>query len=420
MTVLSLSLWIAAAVSLQLALWLSVSFWRHWQEYRQLRWHTRDQVLPPLPTQQTTPASGSAAWSGYRSFRVARKEFEDGLRSVCSFYLVPEDGKPLPPFLPGQFLTFQLPLDSGNPIVRCYSLSDAPQVEHYRVSIKRVPASPDSGLPAGSGSNYFHDQVAVGSTLQVRAPSGHFHIDQSNAPVVLIGGGIGITPMLSMLNWLLAEQPQREVWLFYGVRNSQELVMAPQLRQLAAQHPQFHLQLCFSNPLPGDQPGQDFQHHGRVDIQLLRQLLPLKPFHYYICGPGPMMQSMVAALEDWGVGDSQIHYEAFGPASIKRRNAPQPEAAEAEPATSTEAILVNFARSGKQLAWQTSAGSLLDFAEANGIAVESGCRAGGCGCCQTTIRSGEVSYRQTPGFDPEPGNCLLCVCVPKTSLTLEA
>ena len=420
MTVLSLSLWIAAAVSLQLALWLSVSFWRHWQEYRQLRWHTRDQTLPPLTVQQAAPATSSAAWNGYRTFRVARKEFEDGLRSVCSFYLVPEDGKPLPPFLPGQFLTFQLPRDDGTQVVRCYSLSDAPQPDCYRVSIKRVPAPPGSGLPAGWGSNYFHEQVAVGSELQVRAPSGYFHIDQGHAPVVLIGGGIGITPMLSMLYWLLAAQPQREVWLLYGVRNSDELVAAPQLRQLAAQHPQFHLQLCFSKPLPGDQPGQDFQHQGRVDIQLLRLLLPLKPFHYYICGPGPMMQSMVAALEEWGVGDSQIHYEAFGPASIKRRNTPQPEVAEAEQTTSAEAILVNFARSGKQLAWQASAGSLLDFAEANGIVVESGCRAGGCGSCQTTIRSGEVSYRQTPDFDPEPGNCLLCVCTPKTSLTLEA
>ena len=95
MTVLSLSLWIAAAVCLQLALWLSISFWRHWQEYRQLRWHTRDQTLPPSPAQPMATPGSSAAWNGYRSFRVERKEFEDGLQSVCSFYLVPEDGKPL-------------------------------------------------------------------------------------------------------------------------------------------------------------------------------------------------------------------------------------------------------------------------------------------------------------------------------------
>ena len=80
---------------------------------------------------------------------------------------------------------------------------------------------------------------------------------------------------------------------------------------------------------------------------------------------------------------------------------------------------MTFAKSGKQLPWQPASGSLLEFAEANGITVESGCRAGGCGSCQTTIRAGEVSYRQEPEFDPEPGNCLLCVSIPKTSVTLE-
>jgi ferredoxin-NADP reductase len=118
-------------------------------------------------------------------------------------------GKVLPPFLPGQFLTFRLdvPTTGGTEqIIRCYSLSDAPRPDSYRVSIKRVLPPEGSQLPAGRSSSFFHDQVAVGSLLQVRAPAGHFHIDRSDAPVVLIGGGIGITPMLSMLNWCLAEQ----------------------------------------------------------------------------------------------------------------------------------------------------------------------------------------------------------------------
>jgi len=83
------------------------------------------------------------------------------------------------------------------------------------------------------------------------------------------------------------------------------------------------------------------------------------------------------------------------------------------------AVTVNFARSNKQLPWQSDCGNLLDWAQSHGIAVDSGCRAGGCGSCQTTITSGEVSYRQAPDFDPEPGTCLLCVCTPKTNVTLE-
>jgi hypothetical protein len=155
---------------------------------------------------------------------------------------------------------------------------------------------------------------------------------------------------------------------------------------------------------------------------LLRRLLPLKPYHFYICGPAPMMESLVPALQDWGVPAGRIHYEAFGPASIQRKKTSSTLLA-ASPTgvmpASDSAIVVTFAQSGKQLPWQPGAGTLLDFAEANGISASSGCRAGGCGTCQTTIRSGEVAYRQTPDFDPEPGTCLLCVCTPKTSVTLE-
>jgi ferredoxin-NADP reductase len=254
--------------------------------------------------------------------------------------------------------------------------------------------------------------------LQVRAPSGHFYIDKSDAPVVLIGGGIGITPMLSMLNWCLANQAEREVWLFYGVRNSQELAMKSHLETLSSSHANFHLWICFSNPLPEDAIGRDYQHKGRVDINLLRTQLPLKAYHFYICGPTLMMESLVPALDDWGVPDGHIHFEAFGPATIKRHSTTGSVAA-AQTEDANTAIIVDFALSGKQLPWTPSTNNLLEFAEANGISVDFGCRAGSCGTCQTTIRSGEVAYRQSPDFDPESGTCLLCACSPKTSLTLE-
>ena len=135
-----------------------------------------------------------------------------------------------------------------------------------------------------------------------------------------------------------------------------------------------------------------------------------------------MMQSMVSALEAWGIADSHIHFEAFGPASVKRsrvQKALQPSHTESGAAADGE-IFVTFAKTDKRLAWQPSDGSLLEFAEAHGVQVDCGCRAGGCGTCQTAIRSGEVKYRQTPDFDPEPGSCLLCVCEPHTDVTLEA
>ena len=424
MTSLALVLSIAAAILLQVAVYLVIGFWNHWLEYRALR-HRADELNLPAPeeTPEEEFVANVACWSGLRSFRVDRKVVEDVAQSICSFYLVPEDGQALPLFKPGQFLTFNLgmPAPGGQQqIVRCYSLSDAPRPDYYRISVKRVPAPPDSELPPGRSSSFLHDQIAVGDVLPVRAPSGHFHIDRSDAPVVLIGGGIGITPMLSILNWCLNEQPGREVWLFYGVRNGRELVMQSELAALAEKHPNFQLRFCLSDPLPEGLAEESFQINGRVDVPLLRMQLPLKPYHYYICGPTPLLESLVPALAEWGVPDSHIHFEAFGPASIKRRSSAAVAAPVDEATASGSEIIVSFAKSRKQIPWRPAAGSLLEFAEANGITVDSGCRVGGCGTCQTRINLGEVAYRQAPDFDPEAGTCLLCVCTPKTSVILEA
>jgi ferredoxin len=119
------------------------------------------------------------------------------------------------------------------------------------------------------------------------------------------------------------------------------------------------------------------------------------------------------------VPDAHIHFEAFGPASVKRKNAGDTALHDVPPPAADQPITVTFAKSGKQFTWDGSAGNLLDWAEAHGVVVDSGCRAGSCGSCQTRIAAGEVSYRQKPDFDPEPGSCLMCVCRPKTSVTLE-
>lgn len=414
MTTLSLFAWISLAVALQVAVFLGFRFSHHWQRYRQL-----ELAIPDADGESASFATEAVAvptaWRGLRKFHVAHRVIEDRSASVCSFHLVPEDGQPLPSFHPGQFLTFELDMPEGDKLVRCYSLSDAPHTDHYRVSIKRVP--PPTGqpnLPPGRSSNHFHDHVAIGTTLNVRAPSGHFYLEPGTAPIVLIAGGIGITPMLSMLNWSLAQQPEREVWLFYGVRNGREQVMREHLESQARRHASFHLHICHSDPLSDEVAGRDYHHAGRVGIDLLRLQLPLNQYQFYVCGPGPMMASIVAGLEDWGVADARIHFEAFGPASVKRRKPV------GELVVVPSDISVTFAKSGKQLPWDSDAGSLLEFAEREGIKVDSSCRGGACGTCQTTIVAGEVIYLQAPDHDPEPGTCLLCVCAPKTCLTLEA
>lgn len=420
MTTGILALIIFSAILGQVAIIMLISLYRR---HRQFKEACATPEVKRLTSSETATIAEASAWKGFREFVVQQREPEDAQGSTCSFYLVPIDDKPLPPYKPGQFLTFKLAIDEPGDqptrsVVRCYSLSDASNPNHYRVSIKRVPAPADRPeLPAGVSSNYFHDRIMEGARLQVRAPSGHFHLDEnSSLPVVLIGGGIGITPMLSMINTLLQMGSQRQIRLFYGIRNGREQIMREHLRSMAETHPNFHLYCCYSNPAADDIKGIDYQHRGRVDIPLLRATLPLTRHQFYICGPQPMMESLVPGLETWGVSSDDIYYESFGPATLIRHDKPAPDTGEAL----DHNITVTFSKSGKQIPWNPDNDSLLEFAEAQGIDVESGCRTGSCGGCHTTIESGAVEYNQQADADVAPGHCLLCITRPKNNLTLAA
>jgi len=425
MTTGTLALIILVAILAQVAVVVLLGFYRRRRQYRDLDGRgggSRTLASAPASEQPASePSSLGEAWTGFREFSVQRREFEDESRSICSFYLVPCDGKTLPSFRPGQFLTFRFAV--GDPaegesknVVRCYSLSDSPRPDHYRVSIKRVPAPPDHPeAPPGVSSGFFHDHVQVGDHLMVRAPSGHFHlVEEEPLPIVLIGGGIGITPMLSILNSVLERGIGREIWLFYGVRNGSEHVMKGHLRTLADRHDNFHLHVCYSAPGEDDVEGVVYDHRGRVDLPLLRNTLRLARYQFYVCGPKPMMESLVPGLEEWGVDSGDIYYESFGPATLVKHEKPALAATDAQP------VNITFSRSGKRLTWDPAAGSLLEFAESNGIDVDSGCRAGSCGSCQTALTAGEVEYSQQPDADIDPGHCLLCIATPSCDLVLEA
>jgi ferredoxin-NADP reductase len=425
MTTGTLALIILATILAQVAVVVLIGLYRRRRQYRSLeeRISETETISTPLtPTPSAVePVTSDHAWDGFKEFIVQRRVMEDGNNSICSFYLVPVDDKPLPSFRPGQFLTFKLSI--GDPltqqpkaVVRCYSLSDAPRPDYYRISIKRVPAPTDyPDKPPGLSSNFFHDHVQEGSRLMVKAPSGHFHLmEDEPLPIVLIGGGIGITPMLSILNTVLERDINRELWLYYGVRNGDEVIMKEHMQRLATAHDNFHLHICYSAPHDSDVEGVDYQHRGRVDISLLRYTLKLARYQFYVCGPKAMMESLVPGLEEWGVDSADIYYESFGPATLIKHEKPAAEITTAEP------ITITFSRSGKSILWDPTSDSLLDFAEDNDIEVESGCRAGSCGSCQTAIKDGEVDYNQEADADVEPGHCLLCISKPKGNITLDA
>ena len=395
--------YICAALLLQLAAGIAVALWR--------RSARASLVLPDAPAD----AISGAAWAGFREFRVARREFEDAAQTQCSFYLEPIDGAVLPPFLAGQFLTFEVKTGDARTLTRCYSLSDRPSSTSYRVTIKRL-ASPAGrpDLSQGESSCHFHDHIREGDVLKVKAPAGVFVIDpDETVSVVLIAGGIGITPLMSMLAWCALVQPSRSIHLYYGVRNRLEHAFKTALEELAASHPTFHLQIAYSQPSEGDAQGVDFQHEGYVDADLLRRTLPNRRHQFYVCGPPPMMASLIPALEAWGIPKDDIHHEAFGPASV-RAGAPVQAAAGVAP------VEVRFRRSGRTLVWQGEDANLLDFAERHGLVVESGCRSGSCGSCDVRVLSGTVRYRQKPDHDVAAGHCLLCIGTPASALEIEA
>ena len=162
--------------------------------------------------------------------------------------------------------------------------------------------------------------------------------------------------------------------------------------------------------------GKDYHHEGRVGIELLKEVLPSNNFEYYLCGSGAFMKSLTDGLEAWGVPDSVVHFEAFGPATVKKK------AAVLTPAETShlQKVMVTFARSNKTVRWEPSLENLLEFAKSQGVKIDSGCCAGGCGSCEVAIKSGDVDYLKKPDATPNPGSCLACVCRPKNDLVLDA
>ena len=355
-------------------------------------------------------------WNGHRKFVV--KKIEQEAKDIASFYLYPHDKKPLPSFRPGQHLIFKLQIpDRPKPLIRCYSLSNgSTQSEWYRVSIKRLstpPSNPDA--PPGLASTYFHTQLKEGDILDVKAPSGKFFLDvDKKSPVVFLAGGIGLTPMLSMIETLAAKKSEREFWLFYGMQSPDDQVMKKPLEELSHQFPNMHLHIFHSQATSSDTQLSQNIHQGIISVTMLKQLLPSNNYEFYVCGPPPMMNTLVPQLKEWGVPDSKVFSEAFGPASVKKPPPLQKAQSDAPP------VEVVFAKSGKTLSWDKSVESLLEFAEKEGVIIDSGCRSGSCGTCLTAIKSGEVEYCTTPGEKPEAGSCLPCISIPKGNIVLDA
>jgi nitric oxide dioxygenase len=258
--------------------------------------------------EQTVEEPGG--WVGWRQFVVKAKQPESDV--ITSFVLEPADGGPVVNFEPGQYTSVAVQVPRlGLRQIRQYSLSDAPNGRSYRISVKRE-AGPNPG-EEGYVSTLLHDQVQVGDSISLAAPYGNFFIDvHASTPVVLISGGVGLTPMISMLNRVM-QCPGRDVVFVHGARNSAVHAMKDHLRTVAAQHPNFKAFVFYDAPLPQDRQGKDYDFSGIVDIDKIADAIKLPDADYYICGPIPFMRLQHDALIARGIKEPKVHYEVFGP-----------------------------------------------------------------------------------------------------------
>ncbi|WP_066735935.1 NO-inducible flavohemoprotein [Cupriavidus sp. D384] len=254
-------------------------------------------------------AAQPGGWTGWRSFVVRDKRPESSV--ITSFVLEPVDGGPVLNFEPGQYISVAVDVPAlGLQQIRQYSLSDMPNARSYRISVKRER---EAGKPAGYVSNLLHDHVAVGDQIKVAAPYGTFHIDvHAKTPIVLISGGVGLTPMISMLKRAI-QDPDRQVVFVHGARNGAVHAMRDRLRETARTQPNFKLIVFYDSPLPDDVAGRDYDHAGFVEVGKIQPAIVLPDADYYICGPIPFMRVQHDALKQLGVREAHIHYEVFGP-----------------------------------------------------------------------------------------------------------
>jgi ferredoxin-NADP reductase len=353
--------------------------------------------------------------TGFRPFLV--KQIVRESETIKSFYLLPDDGAPLVPFKPGQHITLRLEVPGQPaPVLRSYTLSDQPSAPHYRVTIKHEAATEES--PPGLGSSHLHERLACGARLWASPPAGTFHLDPDEpGPVALISAGVGLTPMVSMLSAIVANGGGQPVWFVHAARSGREHAMGPLVRRLARQGENVRLHVCYSRPSDLDRPGRDFDSAGRIDGALLQGLLPHLAFEFYLCGPGQFIDDVRDELLARGVDRRRIHSERFVGAS-PHDGASAAARVPVEPGPE-EPVQVRFARSGMVAQWLPGTPTLLDLAEAQGLAPDSACRSGLCQICMQRLLDGEVTYATVPATMPEEGFILPCCAQPVSDLVVD-
>jgi ferredoxin-NADP reductase/MOSC domain-containing protein YiiM len=384
-------------------------------------WRSSFEAL--LQNQTTSSGSGNAglmltaaahpAAPGFRPLVVTEIYHESA--DVLSLTMQSADGQPLPTALPGQYVVLRLQRTAdGPPLFRCYSLSNAPSAERYRISVKIEPN--------GSGGIYLRDHIRVGDTLEVSSPRGSFILQSGERPVVLLSAGIGATPVLAMLYTLTAAGSSRQVLWLHAARDGQHHPFAAEVRRLMLSLSHGRCYVCYSRPNSRDKIGEDFDATGHLSRSVFNDVGVPRDADVYLCGPTTFMAEMKEALATLGIAPQRIYVEIFngsepmtpGVVSAVTRGPHLPKD------DANTGSLVSFARSGIAAHWNASDyKSILELAEACDVPVRWSCRTGVCHSCESGLVSGEVVYGPEPLDKPAEGNLLVCCSQPICDVVID-
>ncbi len=325
---------------------------------------------------------------------------------VRTFRLVAADGGAFPfTHLPGQFLTFSLPV-GGRTVRRNYTIASTPtRAGHCEVTIKRE----EQGL----FSRHMHEMVKVGDLVSITAPSGRFTFAGADTrPIALLAAGVGITPLMSILRYLTDQHWAGQVYLVYSNKTERDIIFREEIERLQRQFPNIHVVLTLTRADGAVWDG----HLGRIDAGLIQRVIPdVSNTQFYLCGPTEMLTGTRGILRDLGVDEVNIRTESFGSPRLV-------SAGKGLSLTMGENFTVTFVRSNK-VAMATGGRPILEVAEALGVVVDSECRSGICGRCKCHLIAGSVKMETQDALnddDRQNNTILLCQARPLEDVTVEA
>jgi ferredoxin-NADP reductase/DMSO/TMAO reductase YedYZ heme-binding membrane subunit len=384
--------------------------WRLGAHHRQLRrdsYQFRNPVaVAPVPLSTGAPAAKPKHWSG--QLRVV-KVFQE-TPDVRTFRLVSTTGPHLPfDFLPGQFLNLSFVID-GKKVNRSYTIASSPtRVGSCELTVKREAK--------GTASRHLHDSVDAGTLLAIYAPAGRFTFTGAEADsVVLIAGGVGITPLMAKIRYLTDIGWTGPIYLVFSVKTESDIIFRDELNYLRSRFPNLHVTVTLTR---AERTSGEWEH-GRISAELLNRVVPeISTRRVHICGPTEMTERTRQLLLGLGVPLESIKIESFtsparapAPAAAGANGMRAATAQTAQPAATAGngARAITFARSGKSLSVD-AAKTVLEAAEDLGVSINYDCRAGICGQCKIKLLAGQVTMETQDALTPvDRANNLILSC----------